>query len=158
MTTTPIQTGQDWTRLKNRVIAARVALGMKTRRQLARTMGISDRVIDDLENCRRTNYDQATLARLEQALGWATGSVDVVLSGGEPFRASVDHTTPDPAGVSDVELMARVVLESDLLPDRVKHQVLLEVLRFQERQAQERRTMLARWSERLRQHGTASSD
>jgi transcriptional regulator with XRE-family HTH domain len=147
---------QDWARLAKLVVSARVARGMNNREQLAKEGGFSTRFLGDIETGRRSNYDPAYLARLEQALGWETGSVDVILAGGEPIRP-----TPDANGeggdddFADLELEVRMILAWDL-PPHVKTQVLAEALRLREQQAratrrlreqqaQERRRLVSRW-------------
>lgn len=69
--------------LGRRVKARRVELKMKQAVQLARRMGITPRVIGDIENGRRTVGDNTYIA-LENELRWRRGSVASVLSGGEP--------------------------------------------------------------------------
>lgn len=144
---------QDWQRLAERVVAARVARGMTTRDQLAQKGGFSTRFLGDVENARRTNYDPAYLARLEQSLGWETGSVAAILAGGEPIHP---HSgTGDEEDFADLELEVRMILGWDL-PDTAKQAILAEALRlrerqirarrtFDEQQARERRQMVSRW-------------
>ena len=49
-----------------------------------------NQLLGDIEKGRRDNYDPMTLAALEQALRWETGSVRRILDGGEP----TDLATP----------------------------------------------------------------
>lgn len=137
MTATPIHTstGQDWEHLKNMVIAARTALGMKDRVQLAKAMGCQRRVVDDLEHMRRTNFEPATLAALEQALGWDTGSVALILAGGKPIRPT------DSDVVDDLELMAQLIVTSQELPAGVKRRVLRQLAQHQ----REQRRLMSDW-------------
>lgn len=74
----------DWSRLGQYVVDGRVRLRMFTRPPLATRAGISTRVLGDIEKGRRDNYDDVTLAALEQALEWETGSISAILAGGEP--------------------------------------------------------------------------
>lgn len=78
----------DWDRLAQTIIERRVELGHRTREAFVAASGLSGRLVGDLEKNRRQNYDRVTIARLEQALLWPTGSVNRILRG-EPF--------PDPA-------------------------------------------------------------
>ncbi len=84
-------TGMDWQRLARAIVDRRVELGYHTREALLAGMatrtdgkGLSRRVLADLETGRRGNYDQATLQRLEQALGWPQGEVLRILHGTAP--------------------------------------------------------------------------
>lgn len=75
----------DWQRLGEHVIARRLALGYKTRIPLAAASGISTRILGDIETGRRNGrFDPKTIAALERTLGWAVGSVDTIVNGGEP--------------------------------------------------------------------------
>lgn len=68
---------------------------------LARYAGISPRTLYEVHKGERTSYDAETLARLESALWWQPGSVDLVLAGRRPQRipdpdlARVQHAWPD---------------------------------------------------------------
>ena len=80
-------TDQDWRRLGELLIARRVALGFPKRLTFARDRGFThDRTLSDIVNARRTNFDPATLAQIEQAYEWAPRSVLAVLDGGEPVE------------------------------------------------------------------------
>lgn len=74
-------TGQ---RVADAVIARRVALGYTTRNAFAQAVGVSSRVLSDLENANRDNFDSVTIARMEQALRWLPGSVAAIAAGGKP--------------------------------------------------------------------------
>lgn len=75
---------QDWKRLGQHVVARRVDLGYRRRTDFAAARDLSVRILSDIENGRRANFDQATIAGLERALNWETGSAARVLEGGEP--------------------------------------------------------------------------
>lgn len=87
----------DLERLARYVIARRVELGWKQRIEFAAAAQITTRVVSDIENGRRYNFDPVTIAKLEKTLGWATGSVDDVANGGEPRlcgpRGQADEST-----------------------------------------------------------------
>lgn len=111
-------------RLGQATVARRVQIGLTTREQMAVAAGMSVRLLSDIENAKRTSYDPATLARLEQALGWQPGSAEAVLNGGLP--ALIPGTvgaddSPDDDGVLDR------IGESDL-PGQVKT-ILVDVVR-----------------------------
>lgn len=80
-----------WERLAALLVARRVELGFTKRLTWARDeLGLSnDRIQSDLENARRTNYDPATLAQVEQQYRWAFGSIQRVLDGGDPIALDV---------------------------------------------------------------------
>ncbi len=90
--------GRDWARLADRLISrsAELRYGGKRRAAFARDHGLSHtRTIDDLENARRTNYEDATLADVERIYRWKPGSIKAVLAGGEPTPI------PDASGGAD---------------------------------------------------------
>jgi transcriptional regulator with XRE-family HTH domain len=85
---------QGWERLGAAVVARRVELGMLTREQLVEKSGMSRRLLSDIENGRRTSYDPATLARVEQALQWLPGTVDRILAEGDAQAGDVGDADP----------------------------------------------------------------
>lgn len=82
-------TGTDWKRVATEVVARRTALGMTTSKALADRAQLTTRVIGDIENARRTNYSQGTLAQIENALNWKPGSIELLLAGEDPVVAAV---------------------------------------------------------------------
>lgn len=100
----------DWERLGQYVVAGRVKLGHRVRGSFARAGGVNVRILSDIETARRSNYDPATLAQLEQALGWRTGSIGAVLRGGEPTLADQGKPAGDSAAVRQI----RLILDSEL--------------------------------------------
>jgi transcriptional regulator with XRE-family HTH domain len=134
----------DWKRLGNYVVARRVKLGHNTRLEFASAAQINARVLSDIENGRRDNYDKVTLAKLESALGWETGSVMRIVHGGEPWlneNAPSRGTADDLAGLLSEYKPTRdqaiiKVMRSDLSEDK-KRQIILMLLA--ERDAAERR-------------------
>jgi transcriptional regulator with XRE-family HTH domain len=90
----------DWQRLGRYVLARREELGYKQRGDIASAVGVSTRVMSDIENGRRGNFDPVTVAALERTLGWETGSAARIAAGGEPaFRGGV-VSPPTETGVS----------------------------------------------------------
>ncbi|MEV0149056.1 MULTISPECIES: helix-turn-helix transcriptional regulator [unclassified Nonomuraea] len=88
--------GEDRERLANYVVRRRVALGYKTREQWAAAIGLSTRTLGDIEKGRRPVGD-ATIARIEDHLGWKPGSTAAILRGGNPeLVAEVQDAEPQP--------------------------------------------------------------
>lgn len=87
----------DWDRLAGAIRERRLALGM-TQQQLADAAGVTRSTIKNLEGARQpTKRPPSSIAAVEQALGWAPGSVRTVLDGGAPVIA--DQT---PAATQEV--------------------------------------------------------
>ncbi|MGI5247616.1 hypothetical protein [Dactylosporangium sp. CA-139066] len=117
---------EDWQRLGQAVVARRVELGMKTRQSFAAAAFMSERVLAEIEKARRSNYDPATIARLEQALRWPFGTARSIVAGdaeppsGPPPSPRVNTGNAldrlaallDPRGPLD--LQARTALETAL--------------------------------------------
>lgn len=141
----------DWRRLGEAVYVRRVELGMHRQQDLAKATGLTRRVLGDIENGRRGNYDQVTLSRVEKGLAWMPGSVQAVLAGGPPrpvedARLS-NMSLVDPRalerGVDDIGIMALVV-QSGLAPEDALR--LIEMIRA--RRAEQYADLLAevrRW-------------
>ena len=72
-----------WDRLAEQVTTRRAYLGYSIA-QLAAVSGLSTSTVDSLEHARKSSYDPATLAALEQALRWKQGSIERVLKGLDP--------------------------------------------------------------------------
>lgn len=81
-TLTIVTTG--WDKLGEHVKTSRAVLSYSIT-QLSAVAGLSTSTLDSIENGRKTSYDPTTLAALERALGWRTGSVDRVLRGLDPL-------------------------------------------------------------------------
>lgn len=114
----------DWRRLADYVVDARVARGLRTREALAEQVGISSRVLSDIENARRTNYDRVTMAALERALGWGTGSVARVLTGGEPLP----RAGSSPAGNAEAIVAAIVRVLDEKMSDYHKVRIIRGII------------------------------
>lgn len=87
-----------WERLGAKVTAERVRRGYRSINAFAEASGLSSSTLDNLENHRKTSYTPSTLSLLEHALGWRTGSVELVLAGGEPEV----EDDPDLAAILDM--------------------------------------------------------
>lgn len=75
----------DWARLGRLVAAERARRGL-TVNQFADSAGVSPRTLQRIEAGHEGPYRNATVSRLEDALGWRPGSTETVLAGGEPER------------------------------------------------------------------------
>ncbi|MEV8510846.1 hypothetical protein [Dactylosporangium sp. NPDC051484] len=71
----------EWTDLGKAITQRRVELGHHTLVSFSKIVGLSTRILGDLEGGRRDSYDPATLVRIERALRWPAGTVDAVLAG-----------------------------------------------------------------------------
>ena len=70
-------------RLGHHVVSRRVALGYRTRTDLADSLQFTVRTLADIEHGVR-KASPGTYAMLENKLSWAPGSIDTILAGGEP--------------------------------------------------------------------------
>src|SRR6478609_5661128 len=70
-------------RLGHHVVSRRVALGFRTRIDLADSVQFTVRTLADIEHGVR-KASPGTYAMLENNLAWAPGSIDTILAGGEP--------------------------------------------------------------------------
>lgn len=85
-------TTEDWKRLGRYIKDRRERLRLTQQGMYARG-GPSVATIRNLEAGEQTSYRPRTRDQIEQALGWAAGSVDAILAGGEP---SVPSSTSSP--------------------------------------------------------------
>lgn len=78
-------------------MSRRVALGYRNRTDLANSLQFTVRTLSDIENGVR-KASPGTYAMLENKLGWAPGSIDTILAGGEPKELVVKlrPTAPTP--------------------------------------------------------------
>ncbi|HEY1439245.1 MAG TPA: helix-turn-helix transcriptional regulator [Mycobacterium sp.] len=70
-------------RLGHHIVSRRVALGYRNRTDFANSLQFTVRTLSDIENGHR-KASPGTYAMLENKLGWAPGSIDTILAGGEP--------------------------------------------------------------------------
>lgn len=132
----------DWDRLAAHVVSRRVELGYRTRQQFAQaSTGLSVRTLGDVETARRASYDKGTIAALEQALGWVTGSVNTVLDGGDATPRA--ETPPDLPEADPADRALARVMKSDL-PEAKKRLIVKMLL-------EERREAERRWLDRAGQ-------
>lgn len=74
----------SWERLGIEIAAARLRRGYVTLAAFSAATGLSTTTLDKIEHGRRTSYGPSTIAAIEHALGWRSGSVDRVLRGLKP--------------------------------------------------------------------------
>ena len=79
----------DLERLGHHVVSRRVALGNRNRTDLADSLPFTVRTLADIEGGVR-KASAGTYAILENKLGWAPGSIDTILAGGEPNETVVE--------------------------------------------------------------------
>ena len=75
--------GHALERLGHHIVSRRVALGYRNRTDFANSLKFTVRTLSDIENGVR-KASPGTYAMLENKLGWAPGSIDSILAGGEP--------------------------------------------------------------------------
>jgi hypothetical protein len=75
--------GHALERLGHHIVSRRVALGYRNRTDFANSLQFTVRTLSDIENGVR-KASPGTYAMLENKLGWAPGSIDTILAGGEP--------------------------------------------------------------------------
>jgi hypothetical protein len=139
-----------WDRLAEYVVRRRVELGYKNRPALVANSSIGLRTLGDIETGRRTSYDRSTIAAIEDALRWRSGSVAAVLEGGEPVAAgeataqpsTVDALPAFPTGPSD-DPVVRIMRRDDLTEEQ-KAKIIRTLLREQDDYARRRAEELIR--------------
>jgi DNA-binding XRE family transcriptional regulator len=72
----------------------RLEQGFDTSKALAERIGVSPRLVGEIENGRRDSYRPSTLWKLDRALGWERGSSQAVLDGGEPTVSASPPASP----------------------------------------------------------------
>ena len=83
-------------RLGHHVVSRRVALGFRSRTDLASSLQFTVRTLADIEHGVR-KASPGTYAMLENKLAWAPGSIDRILAGGEPDELVSSLRRPDPS-------------------------------------------------------------
>jgi len=102
--------------LGHHVVSRRVALGYRNRTDLANSLKFTVRTLSDIEHGVR-KASPGTYAMLENKLGWAPGSIDTILAGGEPKELAVElrRTTPDRLSRAATDTLSRAPTEELLL-------------------------------------------
>lgn len=107
--------------LGKRVVAQRIRLKMRTSAALAKKMGVSARLLGDIENGRR-RVSASSYSQLENALEWREGSVENFLDrGAEPTPAAFAALPMflEKAGAGDAASINAAVVRGDLREDFV---------------------------------------
>ena len=85
-------------RLGHHVVSRRVALGFRTRIDLADSVQFTVRTLADIDGVRKAS--PGTYAMLENNLAWAPGSIDTILAGGEPTELVSTRRRSNPNAAS----------------------------------------------------------
>ena len=103
-------------RLGHHVVSRRVALGYRNRTDLADSLQFTVRTLSDIEHGVR-KASPGTYAILENKLGWAPGSIDTILAGGEPNETVVKQRRPthNPLSHTATDALSRASTEELLL-------------------------------------------
>ena len=103
-------------RLGHHVVSRRVALGFRTRTDLASSLKFTVRTLADIEHGVR-KASAGTYAILENKLSWAPGSIETILAGGEPTDTVVERRrkTPNPLAHTPTDSLSRASTEGLLL-------------------------------------------
>ena len=80
-------------RLGHHVVSRRVALGYRNRTDLADSLQFTVRTLADIEHGVR-KASPGSYAMLENKLAWTPGSIDTILTGGEPTETVVKQRRP----------------------------------------------------------------
>jgi transcriptional regulator with XRE-family HTH domain len=83
-------TAKGWLSLGEHVRRER-AQRRQTQQEFAQAIGLSVRTLGSIEAGTGNRYDRVTRDVIEWALGWAPGSIELVVQGGQP-RVEVDPT------------------------------------------------------------------
>ncbi len=98
-----------------------MALGYRNRTDLADGLQFTVRTLADIEHGVR-KASAGTYAILENKLGWAPGSIDTILAGGQPKETVVElrRTTPNPLAHTARDSLSRASTEGLLLELRCR--------------------------------------
>ena len=107
-------------RLGHYIVSRRLALGYRNRTDLANSLQFTVRTLADIEHGVR-KASPGTYAMLENKLGWAPGSIDTILAGGEPNElvSTVRRTNPNEVPTEELlqELRRRIIAPRDRRPE-----------------------------------------
>jgi hypothetical protein len=140
----PLMDQRSLERLGHHIVSRRVALGFRTRTELANSLKFTVRTLADIENGVR-KASPGTYAMLENKLAWAPGSIDTILAGGEPKELVVQLHRPTLAPMSHPV--------TDALSRASTEELLLELRRRIISPRQRRREMWDDWDDGLAAHG-----
>ncbi|MEU7032668.1 helix-turn-helix transcriptional regulator [Streptomyces sp. NPDC046237] len=91
---------RDWTRLGKALQAARRALGV-TQEEMANALGVGRSVIQLIEGGNEYKKPTASMRTYATRVGWADGSIERVLAGGEPIQAAAGAPAAEPGRTAD---------------------------------------------------------
>ncbi len=124
-------------RLGHYIVSRRVALGYRSRTDLARSLQFTGRTLADIEHGVR-KARPGTYAMLENKLAWAPGSIDTILAGGEPREsvtelrrqasAPVSHPSPDALSRASTEELLLELRRRTVAPRQQRDQTWDDVL------------------------------
>ena len=77
--------------------SCRLDVRYKNRALFARERGLNYRLVQDIENAARDNFDPPTKLAIERAYGWAYRSINAVLAGGLPSPSAPSSSGFDAA-------------------------------------------------------------
>jgi transcriptional regulator with XRE-family HTH domain len=116
-----VRVAYDWERLSTAVRDARTAMEL-SQGALAARASVGMNTINNLEGGRRYTRLPNKINQIERALGWAPGSAEAILRGGEPTLLSVSGRSAEsvqppatggiPAGDSALPVSVRRALEN----------------------------------------------
>ncbi|MFE3452449.1 helix-turn-helix domain-containing protein [Nonomuraea sp. NPDC059194] len=119
-------TRETWQRLGTAIRQRRTDLDLG-QAEVAQRAGISISTLSALERAKQDDYEDRTLARVEDALGWARGSVDAIKAGGKASllddAGRPTYRVEIPTGRVDVKAWVETYRQVDALPEE-KLQVL----------------------------------
>ncbi|MER7734162.1 helix-turn-helix transcriptional regulator [Streptomyces erythrochromogenes] len=102
---------RDWARLGKALQAARRASGV-TQEQLADELGVGRSAVQLIERGKEFSKPSQTQRAFARRVGWADGSIEAVLAGGEPTVEAAATPPPAPDDVlTDSRLPLRIVDE-----------------------------------------------
>ena len=125
-------------RLGHHIVSRRVALGYRNRTDFANSLQFTVRTLSDIENGVR-KASPGTYAMLENKLGWAPGSIDTILAGGEPKELVVKLHR------ESIEPRHRSFTADDALARASTEELLLELRRRIIRPRERRRDIWDDW-------------
>ena len=141
---------RDLERLGHHVVSRRVALGYRNRTDLAASLQFTVRTLADIEHGVR-KASAGTYAILENKLGWAPGSIDTILAGGEPIETVPTlHRSAPPAPAQGYALRPT---SPSALSQVSTEELLLELRRRIIAPRALRRNTYDDWDDRLDPHG-----
>lgn len=102
----------DWTRLGKALRDARRATAVSlTQEEMAEEIGVGRSVIQLIEAGNEYKKPTPSIRAFAARVGWADGSIEAVLAGGDPTLKAVAAPTPESGAPTDAGLPLRIVHE-----------------------------------------------